>query len=114
MKALPSSGWLRECSLLPEVRLSGGGVLRQELPKQEVVLLRRWQIDWKRAVGGQPQRLLHGERGTTRGRPLRGPTLLRVAPVGMTEVLAWGDPVADELLEFLQLGEATALLARPQ
>ena len=104
---------LRKCPLLPEVRLSGVGVLRQEVPKQEVVL-RRWQIDWKRAVGGQPQRLLGDERGTTRGRPLRGPALLRVAPVGMTEVLPWGDPVAHELLEFLQLGEATALLARPQ
>ena len=39
--------------------------------------------------------------------------LLRIAPVGMTEVLFWGDTVADELLEFLQLGEAAALLARP-
>ncbi len=110
---MPSSGWLRECSLLLEVRLSGGGVLRQEVPKQEVVLLRRWQIDWKRSVGDRLQRLVRGERGTTRG-GLCGPALLGVAPVGMTEVLAWGDPVADELLEFLQLGEATALLARPQ
>ncbi len=41
------------------------------------------------------------------------PALLRVAPVRMTEILPWGDPVADELLEFLQLGEASALLAGP-
>ncbi len=40
--------------------------------------------------------------------------LLRVAPVGMPEVLSRGEPVSDELLEFLQLGEASALLARPQ
>ena len=39
--------------------------------------------------------------------------LLRIAPVGMTEVLFWRDTVADELLEFLQLGEALTLLARP-
>ena len=39
--------------------------------------------------------------------------LLRIAPVGMTKVLFWGDTVADELLEFLQLGEAATLLARP-
>ena len=30
----------------------------------------------------------------------------------MTEVLFWGDTVTEDMLEFLQLGKAAALLAR--